>query len=68
MINLDALLRAHTPSLSNENEGEIYDRIVEDGDAADFALRTCSCGKRVDGFYEYVDHLREIEGIHPRLT
>lgn len=52
----------HIPSLSDDNETEIVDLIArspwEDFDVADYAIRTCSCGDRIDGFYEYVDHLK----------
>lgn len=29
-------------------------------DVANLARRTCHCGLRVDGFYEYVEHLLEL--------
>lgn len=54
----------HIPSLSMSNEGEINDLasrfgdVYEDCDAADLAIRTCACGDKIDGFYEYVDHLK----------
>lgn len=27
---------------------------------ADAAIRDCACGERIDGFYEYVDHLKVV--------
>jgi hypothetical protein len=66
VIDFDALLRAHTPSLSDENDAEIVElvgRLIifdEDVDVADLARRTCHCGTPIDGFYDYVDHLRVV--------
>lgn len=60
------LLRQHIPSLSDENDAEIDELrfgVDSDGfphDNADLAIRTCHCGKRIDGFYEYVDHLEDV--------
>lgn len=65
------LLAQHVPSLSDGDEQEIIERafrMVQESfsikepetDVADLALRTCSCGKKIDGFYEYVDHLTEV--------
>jgi hypothetical protein len=71
------LLDQHIPSLSDEDEQTINGlvfRLVEESltfsamprkgevDVADFALRTCMCGKKIDGFYGYVDHLKEVFG------
>lgn len=56
------VIDAHIPSLTDEDEGLIYERTGrwgEDVTAADYALRTCHCGQRIDGFYEYVDHLKD---------
>jgi hypothetical protein len=58
----------HIPSLTEENEDELA-RLAEafvspiairDGytDVADLAIRTCRCGEKIDGFYDYVDHLK----------
>ena len=63
-----AFLDLHIPSLSDENENEInelvsvysFDLHDEKTDVADFAIRTCRCGLRIDGFYEYVAHLKEV--------
>jgi hypothetical protein len=62
---LDAVkvIKDHIPSLSDEDEDLIYERVTrwdEDVTAADYALRTCHCGKQIDGFYEYVDHLMDL--------
>lgn len=60
-----ALLDAHIPSISDADEVAMSDRFAKgflDGsmDYADFGLRTCMCGEKIDGFYEYVDHLKEV--------
>jgi hypothetical protein len=59
-----AIIDDHIPSLTDEDEELIFDRAVprwyEDKDAANLALRTCHCGLRIDGFYEYVDHLKAV--------
>ena len=61
------LIRQHIPSITDENEAELielipglltYDKLgTPDTDIADMAIRTCACGTRIDGFYEYVDHI-----------
>ena len=59
------IIRAHIPSLTDEDEALIYELVTsldEDVTAADYALRTCRCGKRIDGFYQYTDHLIEVLG------
>lgn len=55
------VIDAHTPSLSDENELELLaiNQDTEDFDVADYALRTCACGLRIDGFYEYAAHLKD---------
>jgi len=63
-------IKAHIPSLSDEDEEAIHEKVVnytfsrlkDDEDLADFAIRTCACGVRVDGFYQYADHLISIFG------
>lgn len=57
----------HIPSLTDEDEDELRNRahnaaLLTAGavDLADCALRTCRCGIRIDGFYDYVDHLKEM--------
>ena len=59
------ILKAHIPSMSPDNEDEILDRATnvigtDELDVADLAIRTCSCGQRIDGFYEYVEHIKEV--------
>jgi hypothetical protein len=49
----------HIPSMSDKDEEEINVLAYDDNaDAADLAIRTCHCGKTIDGFYEYVEHLK----------
>ena len=61
-----SLISEHIPSLTDENVEEINLAIFnmafeEKGvDHADLAIRTCHCGVKIDGFYEYVDHLKEV--------
>ena len=52
------LLDQHVAFLSEANEAEI-NAGEWDMDIADYALRTCSCGERLDGFDGYQAHLRE---------
>ena len=55
------IIEQHIPSLTDNDDVEIAGRIWEEwGLTADFALRTCACGVRIDGFYEYVDHLKDV--------
>lgn len=66
------LLGNHIPSLSDEDERDIDNLVFEIArlslsfeahrtpDTADLARRTCHCGVKIDGFYEYVDHLKEV--------
>lgn len=61
------ILDEHTPSLTDEDEDEIRERalglglLMEGGSyEGDLARRTCACGVKIDGFYEYVDHLKEV--------
>ena len=55
-----ALIEEHIASLTDANETEMYSKPAALEDLANFALRTCRCGLRIDGFYEYADHLKEI--------
>ena len=66
-----ALIRAHIPSLTLRDEVTITRGAVDlvasafserEADVADLAVRTCACGKHLDGFYEYVDHLIAVFG------
>ncbi len=54
------LLDAHGPFLSDSDEAEIIRRIGESDDVADLALRTCMCGRRLEGFDDYFEHLRAV--------
>lgn len=62
------VIEQHIPSLTDEDESLIEDHARDwlfpdpgfKSDAADLALRTCHCGVKIDGFYEYVDHLKEV--------
>jgi hypothetical protein len=62
---------AHGPYMSDADEGEIIDRLwanVESilggrrtgNDVAVLALRTCMCGRRLEGFDDYFEHLRAV--------
>ena len=64
-----AQIDAHIPSLSDEDDAKLdelrfntaFDRLgMPEVDNADLAIRTCRCGEAIDGFYEYVDHLKEV--------
>ena len=61
-----ATIKEHVPSLSDVDETVIVqsagNALFGDGDVADLAVRTCSCGRGIDGFYEYVDHLIAVFG------
>lgn len=60
---LHKLLDAHTPNLTEQDEKTILSFVRNGGDAGDFAHRTCRCGEPIDGFYEYVEHLRSAAGL-----
>ncbi len=54
-------LNAHWPSLTDSDEEKIEElRYDSAADAADLALRTCSCGQAIDGFDDYIFHLKAI--------
>ena len=63
-----SIIDQHIPSLTDEDEAVIEDHARDwlfpdpgyNSDAADLAIRTCKCGEKIDGFYEYVDHLKEV--------
>ena len=60
-------IKQHIPSLSDEDEDLIIERMADDpdgniADPADLALRTCHCGAKIDGFYEYAGHLIAVLG------
>ena len=54
------VLNEHTPDLTEGDEEEIWKAVDGDGDPADFAIRTCPCGQPIDGYYEYVAHLKAV--------
>ncbi len=55
-----ALLDAHGPFMSDSDESEMIRRMVDSDDVADLALRTCMCGRRLNGFDDYFEHLRAV--------
>jgi hypothetical protein len=64
-VTPEEIIRDHIPSLTDEDEEEILNLATnvigtDELDVADLAIRTCHCGKRIDGFYEYADHLIEV--------
>jgi len=69
-------IREHIPSLTDEDDAAITDRILDqidsrsgdEGDNADLALRTCMCGVKIDGYYSYVDHLITVFGGESHLA
>ena len=56
---------AHGPYMSDSDESEIIRRMVESDDVADLALRTCMCGRRLEGFDDYFEHLRAVVEERP---
>jgi len=64
-VSTTAFLAAHWPSLKDEDEATLIDRmgvylVDEDTTVADFAVRTCACGFKIDGFDEFMFHLTEL--------
>ena len=58
-----SIIDQHIPSLTDEDEQTMLAMPAPhflDSDVANFAIRTCACGKKIGGFYEYVDHLKEV--------
>jgi hypothetical protein len=55
-------LDAHGPFMSDADEEDIIRRVGTTDDVADLALRTCMCGRRLDGFDDYFEHLRAVLG------
>jgi len=64
-----SIINEHIPSLTDEDDRRLDElRYNSDVDHfgqpryenADLAIRTCACGVKIDGFYEYVDHLKEV--------
>jgi hypothetical protein len=56
------VLDSHGPFMSDADESEIIRRMVQSDDVADLALRTCMCGRRLQGFDDYFEHLRAVVG------
>jgi hypothetical protein len=59
-FTMSSRLDAHGPFLSDADEAEIVRRIAGPYDVADLALRTCTCGRRLEGFDDSFDHLRTV--------
>ena len=62
-----AVIEAHAPHMSDENEEFIFESaglmissLGVERDPADLAIRTCRCGFAIDGFDEYVFHLKDV--------
>lgn len=71
------VIERHVPSLSTTDEIELDERRYNSDvdrygqpavDVADLALRTCSCGVGIDGFYAYVDHILGLLGKESHLA
>jgi hypothetical protein len=61
-------IKEHIPSLTDENDAEIVELAFDGGSGAeDWAIRTCPCGARIDGYYQYVDHLITVFGGESHL-
>ena len=62
------IVRAHIPSITRAVESRA---VVEDADAWDMdgtyvgPMRDCACGRPVDGFYAYADHLAALLDAMP---
>jgi hypothetical protein len=58
---IDKTINAHTPNLTGKAESIMDARMrgPEEWDWAEYAVRECSCNRIVDGFYGYIEHLRE---------
>lgn len=69
-MDLLALLSSHGTYMSDRDEDEIIANVARFQDPADYALRTCLCGARIDGFDAYhlhlVDVFREASSMVPR--
>jgi hypothetical protein len=60
------IIGQHIPDLTEDALDVLAERTGGDNamwmpaDWADLAYRVCPCGVTIDGFYEYVDHLKEV--------
>lgn len=69
-MNAIEIIDQHIPSITDEIEDELWERVGAawldntyaggGADSADCALRVCHCGERINGFYEYVAHLKDV--------
>jgi len=62
-MNPFEIIDAHIPSLTDEDAAYMADDVLSreyppGWGYEDLAVRTCACGVKIDGFYEYVDHLK----------
>jgi hypothetical protein len=57
---LMSVIDGHGPFMSDADEAEIIRRVIESDDVADLALRTCMCGRKLEGFDAYFEHLRAV--------
>ena len=55
-----AIINAHIPSITDEMD-EDPDMLPKD-DIGDYCgdQRVCHCGVQIDGYYDYVEHLKEM--------
>lgn len=61
VLDVIKVIRAHVPSITRAIEEEEDWPLDLDGEYIG-DKRECRCGLRLDGFYEYVDHLIELLG------
>jgi hypothetical protein len=64
-VSVAAILDKHIASVTSEmdaGEGEWTDLDGPRDDIGDYIgdQRQCACGRHIDGFYEYVEHLKEV--------
>jgi|GEM_PF-5592702 len=55
-----SLLDEHAPYMSDADEAEIIRLVGDSDDVADLAVRTCVCGRSLNGFEDYFNHLRSL--------
>lgn len=55
-----SIIKQHIPSITDEmDEDDVLTPRWDDGDYAG-DQRVCACGREIDGYYDYVDHLAEV--------